>query len=189
MLGWGVYYQTAIAPHLTAQRFEVQVVGDGSRLVVEVDEGAQRVAMKGGSNRVNQFIATGDYLFVLASDVGADTDSRWLKVSLSEFGTLPAVLDASRLSDALSIGVKDCRELKGDAADLASTMLSASGTDGEVCGNGNRNIAEPGTVIVKEDDRQLGDLTKPPTDSVVDLGDVSNREQVLVALQRLLAGA
>ena len=191
LAGSVIYFQTVVAPQLTARRFEVQVAGEDSRLVVEVDEDAPLIAMTGGVNGLSDIVATGESLFVLASDVGAQSDATWVVVPMADLGPLPAVLTASRLSHELSIGVKDCRRLQGDAEELVSMMLRTgeSAPEAELCGAAIRNIASAGTVTVDMADLRPSDLTAPPTDSVVALAEVANSDHVLAELERLLPDA
>jgi hypothetical protein len=70
LIGYTVYYRTAIAPELTADRFGVELAGVDSSLKVEVDEGSSSVGATGGLNGLSQIFATKDALFVRADEVG-----------------------------------------------------------------------------------------------------------------------
>jgi len=189
LVGYGVYYQVAVAPELTGRRFGVELAGEDARLLVEVDEDASIVAMRGGVRGLSQLVATRESLFVLVSDVGADSDMTWVDVPLKDIDAWPRALEASRASDAFSIGIKDCRALQDDAVVLVSMMLASETYDApsRLCGDAFRNTAEPGkyvTVDVKA--VRPSELAAPPTESVVVLADVPNRDQVLATIRELL---
>ena len=188
VVGGTIYYQAVVAPELTAHRFDVQVAGDEARLVVEVDEDADLVAIAGGVNGVAQVIATDDSLFVLTIDVDAESEMTWVAVPWQNIGERLNVLRAARVSDALSIGVKDCRPLGGDAEVLVSMLLAQGelGVGASLCGSAIRNTADRGEdVIVDVKAVRPSDLTSPPATSVVALADLPNRDLVLAALSRL----
>jgi hypothetical protein len=191
VVSYTIYYQAVVAPELTAHRLGVQVAGGDARLVVEVGEDAALVAIAGGVNGLSQAIATDDSLFVLAIDVDAESEMTWVAVPWQDSETLN-VLRAARVSDALSIGVKDCRPLSGDAEVLVSILLAPGelGAGASLCGSTIRNTAELGEdVIVDVKAVRPSDITSPPDTSVVDLADVPNRDLVLAALDRLLHNA
>lgn len=188
-----IYFQIAVAPELTARRFGVEVGGQDGRLVVEVDEEAPLVAVSGGTNGLSEVIATNDSLLVLATEVGADSDERWVSVPLTDLERVPAAFDAHAIADALSVAVKHCRPLEDAALELVSIMLpydeSAAGSDQYLCGTAFRNDASSGKVTVDVKDRRPSDLASRPTDSVIPLGSVSNKNLVLAELNERLAGA
>jgi hypothetical protein len=182
------YYKLVVVPELTARRFEVEVIGTDARLVVEVDDESDRIVIAGGVNGLSQVFVDGTSLYLRALDVGAETDRTWIEVPLNVIGSPPAVPSASSISDALSVRIKNCRLLDGDAAALISVMVPEVGSNPQtqLCGTAIRNTASAGTVIVDMSDVRPSDITSVPTDSVVNLADVANRGDVLIELDRRL---
>jgi len=188
LAGWTAYFQIWVKPQLTADRYRVRVAGESSTLVVEVDEDGPLLAMKGGVAGLSELILTGDALYIRADDVDAETDMTWVQVPLTEIPLTPdSWLLPPRVKAALSIGVKECRPLSGDAALLVSAMLKEFGpNDGaRLCHETMQNIIDRGVLIDSKAVRP-GDLTEPPLESVVALTEVPNGDQVLADLASLL---
>lgn len=181
-----VYYKTAVVPTLTATRFEVSVEGRANRVVIQVDDEAGVVAVSGGQNGVSQLVISDGSLMVLASEVGVNGgDARWVDVPLSMIDARWGALTPSRVRQALSRDVKECRRPSSDAVIIVGLLLGVSDTGVSLCGRGSGH-ADSTQWIVDDKAIRPSEVTDVPTSSVLALSATTAPEAVVTALDRLI---
>lgn len=186
----GATYQAQfVTPTLTATRYDIAVSGRDDRALVEANVSEGEIHVVDGRNGLTTFHVVDGSMYVLADEVGADTEATWVHLSRASIDPFPVAMNPSRIADALEIHVKHCRPLTSDSEWWMNVLFGPSAASVDtLCGTAFRNTSDPGTeLIVGSSARRPSDLAQTPTGSVVELVGIANQDEVLAALTELLA--
>lgn len=189
VVGRAAWYRLAVAPHLTATRYRVQVAGNDDRLTVHIDDEHDRATFSGGTNGLSQLIIDRDSLFVLADEVGAGgLGFEWLEVPNAAFDRQVRLPTVDEIGRSLTRGVKDCGATNDDAEFVFALFLGLdTNLEGVSLCDTYAGAAVDGEDLVAESDAvRPSALADIPPASVGQLADVPDADAAVDALVRQL---
>jgi hypothetical protein len=186
--GTTAWYQVAVRPTLTATRLSVSVAERDSDVVLEVDDEAGIVRVLGGQRGLSEFFVSGDSIFVLTSEVGAEVEARWVEVPIRVVGARAAALTPSRILSAISRNAKQCLAPSGDARIILGALLDvpdAAQASVTLCGSA-WNRADPQHLVVRRESVRPADIDPLPSSSVIEVAQTADPDAVVATLKGLL---
>lgn len=186
--GATAWYQVAVKPTLTATRLSLSVTGRDSDVVFEVNDEAGIVWVLGGRRGLSEIVVDRDSIFVLASEVGAEVEARWVKVPIRVVGTWAAALTPNRVLSAVSRSAKQCLVPSGDAWIILGAALDVPDAERapvSLCGSG-WNHADAQHLVVRRKSIRPSDLASVPSSSVIEVAQTVDPEAVVARLRGLL---
>jgi hypothetical protein len=186
--GTTAWYQVAVRPTLTATRLSVSVAGRDSDVVLEVDDEAGIVRVLGGQRGLSEFVVSGDSIFVLASEVGAEVAARWVEVPIRMVGARAAALTSTTMLSAISRDAKQCLVPSGDAWIILGAVLDvpdAHQAGVSLCGSA-WNRADEQHLVVRRESVRRSDVAAVPSSSVIEVAQTADPDAVVATLKALL---